>query len=91
MTEELEQYLPYVPASDCSDLELLEQETLAQEKINELQRRIVAWNFGPDISRKASNYLQKQGIPFEMQGGQDQLKLMHGLSHSLTDCRRDAT
>ncbi len=88
LTEELEQYLPYVPASRYPDLELLEQEILAQEKINQLQRRIIAWNFGPDISRKASSYLQKQGISFEIQGDQDQLKLMHGFTQALIEEQR---
>lgn len=88
LSDRVDQHCLLVLTSDYPDLEVLEQEALAEDKINELQGRIVSWNFGSDISRKASRYLQKRGISFETQGDQDQLKLLHGFAQALVEEQR---
>jgi len=85
LSHRVDQNGPFVPTSDYPDLEILEQEALAKERVNDLQRQIISWNFGSDISKLASENLSKRGIQIEGLSQQDRLKLLYGFAIALEE------
>jgi len=80
-----DQNSPFIPTTDRPDLEKLEQEGLAQERISDLRRQLESSNFEAIVFGFARQYLGHQGLDFDAQPNEEKARLLHGFVRVLIE------
>lgn len=83
--KDIDQDQPFVPETNFSEIEILEQRAMAQCRINALQEQSDRCNFKPDISKIAHEFLRNRNINFELLNEKQQLKLQYGITEVLIE------
>lgn len=76
---------PFIPDTTRPDLEKLEQECLAQERINSLKGQIENGEFDASVVDLACRYLKIQGLILNGQSKNDKVRLLHGFARVLIE------